>query len=266
LRSGTADHHRPRAGDTGTTDRVEAENRLQHSLKAVQTVSATKSEFLLRMGHELRTPLNSVLGFVQLLKMGDLTAEQAEYVDHIFAACRHLLDLTNEVVDIATIESGHLELTISDVPLLEVVSEAVQLTRPFAWPTGVSLLVGIDPDRVITVRADRQRLLQVLLNLLSNAVKYNRPSGRVTVTCDDAGPNRLRLAVADTGVGIRPEDLWRVFEPFDRLGAEFGETEGTGVGLPLSRKLTERMGGRLELESVPAEGTTFYVELDAASS
>jgi len=248
------------------TDGAEVEKLLQHSLKAAETASAAKSDFLVRMGHELRTPLNSVLGFVQLLKMGDLTAEQAECVDHIFTACRHLFDLTNEVVDIATIESGHLELAISNVPLLEVVSEAVQLTRPLAWPTGVSLFVGIDPDRAFTVRADRQRLLQVLLNLLSNAVKYNRPTGRVTVTCDDAGPDRLRLVVADTGMGIRPEDLWRVFEPFDRLGAEFSETEGTGVGLSLSRKLTERMGGRLELESVPAGGTTFYVELETASS
>jgi signal transduction histidine kinase len=247
------------------TDGAEVENSLRDSLKATETASAVKSEFLLRMGHELRIPLNSVLGFVQLLRMGDLAAEQAECVDHIFAACRHLLDLTNEVVDIATIESGHLELTISDVPLFEVASEAVELTLPLTWRTGVSLHVGIDPDRAVTVRADRQRLLQVLLNLLSNAVKYNRPGGHVTVTYDDAGPDRLRLAVADTGMGIRPEDLWRVFEPFDRLGAEFSETEGTGVGLSLSRQLTERMGGRLELESVPGEGTTFYVELETPS-
>ncbi|MGA2036645.1 MAG: PAS domain S-box protein [Acidimicrobiales bacterium] len=246
------------------TDELAAENRLRDAREAAEATSAATSEFLLRMSHELRTPLNSLLGFAQLLQMDELTSEQADCVDHILAASRHLLDLTDEVLDIASIQSGHLELTMTSVPVLEVTSEAVEFTRPLAKRTGVSLHVDIDPERVLRVKADRQRLLQVLLNLLSNAVKYNHPGGRVVITCDDAGNDRLRLAVADTGRGIRPEDLWRVFEPFDRLGAELSDIEGTGVGLSLSRQLTERMGGRLDFESVPEEGTTFFVELDTA--
>jgi signal transduction histidine kinase len=235
-------------------------------LEAAEAASVAKSEFLTRMSHELRTPLNSVLAFAQLLRMEDLTPEQADCVDHILTASRHVLDLTEEVLDIARIESGHLELSMTSVPALEVTSEAVELTRPLAERTGVSLHIEIDPEPVLRVRADRQRLLQVLLNLLSNAVKYNQPGGRVVVTCDDAGSDRARLVVADTGGGIRPEDLWRVFEPFDRLGAELSAVEGTGVGLSLSRELTQSMGGRLDFESVPGRGSTFFVELDSTTS
>jgi signal transduction histidine kinase len=234
-------------------------------LEAAEAASAAKSEFLTRMSHELRTPLNSVLAFAHLLQMDQLTPEQANCVDHILTASRHLLNLIEEVLDIARIESGHLELSMTSVPVLEVTTEAVDLTRPLARCTRVSLHVNIDPEGMLSVRADRQRLLQVLLNLLSNAVKYNQPGGSVVVTCEDAGPDRTRLAVADTGGGIRPEDLWRVFEPFDRLGAELSGAEGTGVGLSLSRQLTERMGGRLDLESVPGRGSTFFVELDTVT-
>jgi len=254
--------------DAGTVPRTKESKpaRSDPQLKAVKAASAAKSEFLTRLSHELRTPLNSVFGFAQLLQMDELTPEQADCVEHILTASRHLLDLTEEVLDIARVESGHLELSMTRVSVLDVTSGAVELTRPLAERAGVSIKIDIDPARALRVRADHQRLLQVLLNLLSNAVKYNKPGGSVVITCDFAAADRARVAVADTGGGIRPEDLWRVFEPFDRLGADLRGVEGTGVGLSLSRQLTERMGGRLDLESVPGKGSTFFVELDTAFS
>ncbi|HUC38365.1 MAG TPA: PAS domain-containing sensor histidine kinase [Acidimicrobiales bacterium] len=244
------------------TARLAAQKRLRDARAAAEYASAAKSDFLSRMSHELRTPLNSVLGFAQLLEMDELAGAHADAVDHILAAGRHLLDLIDEVLDIARIESGHLRLTMLAVPIAEIVREAVDLTRALAGRTGVSMHVGIGEG--FAVRADPQRLRQVLLNLLSNAVKYNHPGGRVDVTCEPAGPGRLRVSVADTGRGVRPEDVERVFEPFDRLGAEQSGPEGTGVGLSLSRQLVEHMGGKLGFTSVHKVGSTFFVELDEA--
>jgi len=263
-----ADEHGAFAGAVvvtrDVTSGLASETRLYEAREAAEAASEAKSEFLSRMSHELRTPLNSVLGFAQLLRMDDLPTSQSDAVNHILAAGRHLLDLIDEVLDIARIESGHLELAMVGVPVAEIAADAVEITRPLAGRIGVSLNVGIDSESTLVVRADRQRLLQVLLNLLSNAVKYNHPGGRVEVTCEKTAPGRLRFVVSDTGRGIRPEDLARVFEPFDRLGAELTGPEGTGVGLPLSRQLTEHMGGRLEMSSEHGVGSTFFVELDAA--
>ncbi len=216
------------------------------------------------MSHELRTPLNSILGFAQLLQMDDIPGQQLDAVDHILRAGRHLLDLIDEVLDIARIESGYLELALTPVAVSEIVSEAVELTDPMAARAEVVIRSSVDPRDGQVVTADRQRLMQVLLNLFSNAVKYNKPGGRVDVTCAPGGPGRLRLAVADTGRGIRAEDLDRVFVPFDRLGLEQTGIEGTGVGLALSQHLCERMGGELGLESVADVGSTFVIELPVA--
>jgi PAS domain S-box-containing protein len=246
------------------TEKLEAEHRLQASREAVEQASRAKSEFLSRMSHELRTPLNSILGFAQLLQMDDLPAPQADAVEHILRAGRHLLDLIDEVLDIARIESGHLELTLTPVRLAEIVSEAVDLTNPMATRADVVIRTAFAPRDGFVVTADRQRLMQVLLNVLSNAVKYNRPGGRIEVTCEPIAPRRLRLSIADTGRGIRPEDLDRVFVPFDRLGVEQTGIEGTGVGLALSKHLCERMGGSLGVDSVHEVGSTFFVDLPAA--
>ena len=213
------------------------------------------------MSHELRTPLNSILGFAQLLQMDDLPGQQSDAVDHILRAGRHLLDLIDEVLDIARIESGYLELTLVPVAVDEIVSEALELTNPIAARAEVVIRSVVDPRDGYVVTADRQRLMQVLLNLLSNAVKYNEPGGRVDVSCGPSDLGRLRLAVADTGRGIRVEDLDRVFVPFDRLGLEHTGIEGSGVGLALSQHLCQRMGGELGVESVPEVGSTFVVEL-----
>jgi PAS domain S-box-containing protein len=247
------------------SDKLESEQRLQKSRETAEKASRAKSEFLSRMSHELRTPLNSILGFAQLLQMDDLPGQQADAVDHILRAGRHLLDLIDEVLDIARIESGYLELAPSPVPVAEIVAEALELTNPMAARAEVVIHSGVYPAAGAVVIADRQRLMQVLLNLLSNAVKYNKPGGRVDVTCEAGAPGRIRLEVADTGRGIRHEDLDRVFVPFDRLGVEQTGIEGTGVGLALSQHLCDRMGGAITLDSVVDVGSTFVIELPAES-
>jgi len=245
------------------TARILSERRLHDAREAAEGASRSKSEFLSRMSHELRTPLNAILGFAQLLMMDELGPEQSEAVNHILRAGRHLLDLIDEVLDIARIESGHLELMMSSVLLGAVVGDAVELTRPVADAAAVVIEV-VDDGGDVLVNADRQRLLQVLLNLLSNAVKYNRHGGRVEVTTRRGCEGWVRLVVADTGRGIRAEDADRVFTPFDRLGAEHTGVEGSGVGLALSLHLVGQMGGSITFDSVPDSGSAFYVDLTTA--
>lgn len=221
--------------------------------------NAAKSEFLSRMSHELRTPLNAILGFAQLLEMDDLAPHQRENVAPILAGGHHLLELINEVLDISRIESGRLQLSQEAVPVETVLRETLDLIQPLAADTNVQLRVQYSQDR--HVKADYQRLKQVLLNLLINAIKYNRHGGTVTVSYTDAGIGRLRISVSDTGLGISPEMQERLFVPFDRLGAERHGIEGTGLGLVLSRRLVETMGGTLGVDSTVGQGSTFWVDL-----
>jgi signal transduction histidine kinase/CheY-like chemotaxis protein len=230
--------------------------------EAAATANRAKSEFLSRMSHELRTPLNGIIGFAQLLELDANGPEQRESVEHILKGGRHLLALINEVLDIARIEAGNLAISLEPVLASEVIRGAIDLIRPQAAGRGMKLLEGAGRDCYVT--ADRQRLQQVLLNLLSNAVKYNREHGTIAVSCAEAAPSRICLSVSDTGPGIAPEMMDRLFTPFDRLGAEQAGIEGTGLGLALSRRLVEAMGGTLAVESHLGEGTTFSVELAAA--
>lgn len=246
------------------TARLESEERLEALRQAAEQASRAKSDFLSRMSHELRTPLNAILGFSQLLQMDELAVEQNEAVEHILRGGRHLLDLIDEVLDIARIETGHLELSLRPVLVADVVNEVLELNRPMAERAEVAVQSSIDLGDSPAVVADRQRLLQVVLNLVSNAVKYNRPGGHVDISCEATPEGRVRLAVADTGQGIRPEDMSRVFEPFNRLGADPSGAEGTGVGLALTKDLVEMMHGTLAVESVPEVGSTFTVELPLA--
>jgi signal transduction histidine kinase len=226
--------------------------------------NTAKSEFLSRMSHELRTPLNAILGFGQLLEIDDLTGEQAESVDHILRAGRHLLGLINEVLDLARIESGHLALSPEAVGVHEVVKDTIDLIGPLAAERDLRVQAPSPAECTWTVQADRQRLKQILLNLASNAVKYNRHGGSISLTCDAGADDRLRIAVADTGPGIPADKLPRLFTQFDRLGAEHSEVQGTGMGLVLAKRLAEAMGGALTVASVEGQGTTFTLELSLA--
>ncbi len=222
--------------------------------------NTAKSEFLSRMSHELRTPLNAILGFGQLLQLDDLTEEQDESVDHILRAGRHLIGLINEVLDLARIESGNLALSPEAVDVHQVLKDTIDLIGPLAAERAISLQAPSPQDCAWTVQADPQRLKQVLLNLASNAVKYNRHGGSISLSCH-AGDGRLRIAVADTGPGIPADKLPRLFTQFDRLGAEHTSVQGTGMGLVLSKRLAEAMGGALTVDSVEGQGTTFTLEV-----
>src|SRR6267143_2513672 len=223
-----------------------------------------KSEFLSRMSHELRTPLNGIIGFAQLLELEVPDGDQRESVDHILKGGRHLLGLINEVLDIARIEAGHLAMSPEPVSADEVLRAALDLIRPQAAARSIQIPEPAPVERYVT--ADRQRLQQVLLNLLSNAIKFNREGGAVRVSCEADPSGRLRLSVSDTGRGIAPEMMGRLFRPFDRLGAEQTTIEGTGLGLALSHHLVEAMGGTLSATSTIGQGTTFTVELHGAES
>lgn len=241
------------------TQRRALEAANQAARVAAEAANRAKSEFLSRMSHELRTPLNAVLGFAQLLGLDPLSEEQRDSVDHISRAGRHLLQLINEVLDIARIEAGNLELSLEPVSVSLALQEAIGLTRPLAERAGVTLLLR-GADASLYLRADRHRLHQVLLNLLSNAVKYNRSGGSVTVSPSLHG-DVVRIQVDDTGSGIPGHRLAELFEPFNRLGAERTEIEGSGIGLAVTRRLMEAMGGKIGVESTIGTGTSFWVDL-----
>ncbi len=239
----------------------------EHKLakEAAEQASRAKSEFLSRMSHELRTPLNAILGFAQLLEMDSLAPEQRESVQHILKGGQHLLDLINEVLDIARIETGRVALSSEPIPIRDVVRESLELIAPLAAQRHIRITgsAQVHPGHVL---ADRQRLKQVLLNLLSNAVKYNRQGGSVTLICEDTPQERLRIKVHDTGAGIAADKVARLFIPFDRLGIERTGVDGTGIGLALSKRLVELMDGEIGVESEVGRGSTFWVEFPLVES
>jgi PAS domain S-box-containing protein len=247
------------------TDRHAAELALAQAKDEAVRANRAKSEFLSRMSHELRTPLNAILGFAQLLEIEELSVDQDESVEQILRGGRHPLALINEVLDISRIESGSLALSAEAVDVGEVLDETVALIRSLANERRITVDLAENTAGPHMVRADRQRLKQILLNLASNAVKYNRENGLVRFSHQQSADGWLRIEVADTGPGLSPEQLDRLFVPFDRLGAEQTDVEGTGIGLALSRRLAEAMGGRLEAVSTPGRGTTFAIELPTAT-
>lgn len=245
---------------TDITERKRIMDEARLAKEEAEGANMAKSLFLSRMSHELRTPLNAILGFAQLLEFEDLPREQTDAVKFILSSGRHLLRLINEVLDISRIESGNFSVSVEPVQVQEVVQDAVVMIRPMAEVRGVKLRVGeIDPE--LYFHADRQRVSQALINLLSNAVKYNREGGCVEVTYhgDESGLGRVH--VLDTGPGIPAQHVGRLFTPFDRLGAEASSVEGTGLGLSLSRRLVEAMGGEMGLIRSDSEGSEFFVQL-----
>ena len=234
---------------------------LESAKSKAEVASKAKSEFLSSMSHELRTPMNAVLGYAQLLEMDQaLNENQKEQLHSISQAGNHLLALINDVLDLARIESGRLEVSMDRVSLAELLSECESLISSMAKEREVSLEFRLDNVRHLRVRADFTRLRQVILNLLSNAIKYNHAGGKVDVWCEQS-EERVRILVQDTGRGIPKKNFDKVFEPFNRLGAEMSSIEGTGIGLVITKRLVETMDGRIGFESVPDKGSIFWVEM-----
>ena len=229
-----------------------------------ERANAAKSGFLSGVSHELRTPLNAILGFGQLLELEVREAEQVDYVQEIMRAGRHLLELINEVLDLARVESGRFTISLESVPVLPMIDECLTLIRPLAEARGLRVVCA-DQDCSGHVLADRTRLKQVLLNLLSNAVKFNRANGTISIACM-AEDDSVQIRVSDTGTGLTPEQQRSLFVAFERLDADRRGVEGTGIGLALSKSLTDLMGGQIGVESTPGQGSTFWVRMPVAEA
>ncbi|MGF6182460.1 signal transduction histidine kinase/ActR/RegA family two-component response regulator [Massilia sp. UYP32] len=252
--------------DERTLQLALANAELANANEEAKSANQAKSAFLSSMSHELRTPLNAILGFAQILTSDTLpsTLEQKkEFANHILKSGRHLLTLINEILDLAKVESGTITLSMEPVALADILLEVRTMIEPIAATRKVRALFPAVDGAV--VMADRTRLKQVLLNLLSNAVKYNREEGAVVVSCEQSGPERLRLSVQDTGHGLNPEQLANLFQPFNRLGQEAGAQEGTGIGLVVTRRLVELMGGEIGVTSSPGVGSVFSIELGSTA-
>lgn len=243
------------------TQAKSAEAALRQAKEEAEAANRAKSEFLSRMSHELRTPLNSILGFAQLLDLAELDKRHHNNIQLILKGGYHLLELINEVLDLARIEAGRLSLSPEPVRIGDALKEALELVRPIASQQHVTLSADCSELEDRYVRADRQRLKQVLLNLLSNAIKFNRNEGLVVVNCRECENQRLQIEVADTGAGIDEEGLKKIFVPFERLGADRNAVSGTGLGLALSRRMVEAMSGTIGVQSTVGVGSRFYFEL-----
>ena len=244
----------------------QAKEAAEQAQETAEQASQAKSAFLSRMSHELRTPLTAILGFAQLLAedVHPLTADQRDSAEQIRKAGTHLQRLIEEVLDLAQIEAGRLPLDLEPVPLAPQLDEVVALVAPLAVPRRVRLTEQTAGVRDHTVQADPHRLQQVLLNLLTNAIKYSQPGAHVTLTGADSGPGYVSLTVADTGPGIPAEQLAGLFEPFQRLGAEYTEVEGLGIGLGITKRLLELMDGSITVESEIGQGSSFTITLPLA--
>ena len=249
------------------TAQLEESNRdLIAATREAENANRAKSEFLSNMSHELRTPLNAIIGFGQLLSHDDTSSAGVErsrgFVQHIVDAGNHLLTLINEILNLAQIESGKVSISLEPVELREVLEECHALTRTASAQRGIRLVFPTETALVVT--ADRTRLKQVLLNLLSNAVKYNREHGAVILECTAGDQGKVRVAVQDTGAGLTPEQLRALFQPFNRLGRDKSGIEGSGIGLALTKRLVELMGGTIGVTSTPGTGSTFWIDLRSA--
>jgi len=244
------------------TERKIIEEELSKAKAEAEQANLAKSEFLSRMSHELRTPMNSILGFAQLMDMGELNPAHKKGVGHILRSGKHLLNLINEVLDLSRIEAGQLSISVEPVRLNPIISETMDIVQPLAASHDIKLQPESTAECDLFVKADRQKLRQVLLNLISNAVKYNREGGTVKLVCEPGSQKRtVRIRVIDTGPGISPEGIHKLFNAFERIGAEVTEIEGTGLGLTVAKKLIEAMDGTIGVESKPGVGSEFWIEL-----
>ena len=250
------------------TERVQAEEKLRDAIFEIELASNAKSEFLSRMSHELRAPMNLVLGFAQLLDMDQkepLTATQRKSVGYILTEGEHLLGMIDEVLDIARIETGQLEISPETVDVGAVLSQLESLSRLLAAKNNIQLEFQLPTSEPIFVQADHQRLHQVLLNLISNAIKFNQVGGKVSLTCQFPNPQTVRINIQDTGIGIRPEKIDKLFTPFVRLSESQNDVEGAGLGLAITKHLIELMNGDIGVESIVGQGSNFWIELPIAN-
>lgn len=248
---------------TDNSLRKQDELELNQAMAVAEKANLAKSDFLSSMSHELRTPLSAILGFAQLIESGEPppTPTQKRSVDQILQAGWYLLELINEVLDLALVESGKLSLSLEPMALADVMLECAAMIESQAHTRNVRVTFPPTGTRHV-LHADRTRVKQVLLNLLSNAIKYNRQGGTVQVSCVERVPGRLRISVEDTGEGLSPDQIENLFQPFNRLGREFSAEEGTGIGLVMTKRLIELMGGEIGLESTQGKGCVFWFEMN----
>ena len=240
---------------------LEKNIELERATAVAEKANLGKSEFLSSMSHELRTPLNAILGFAQLIESDspEPTLKQKRSLDQILKAGWYLLALINEILDLAQIESGKTMLSLEPVSLVEVINECRAMVEPQVNQRDIDLtFLPLELDHF--VEADRTRMKQVLINLLSNAIKYNKPGGTVTLACTLVAPNSIRISIQDTGAGMTQENLAQLFQSFNRLGKESGPEEGTGIGLVVTKRLVELMGGTIGVDSTVGVGSVFWIE------
>jgi len=267
-RTSTESTHRYISICTDITDVIREQEARRIAEMEADRANRAKSEFLSNMSHELRTPMNSILGFAQILdssKKHPLDEKQKEHVRQILRGGEHLLDLINEVLDLARIEAGKLSLSIESIEVTALLDECLSVVHGQAQQRGITLVTPWSGQPgLFFVQADRLRLKQILLNLLSNAIKYNRSNEKVTVTITSVADHRIRITVQDNGLGIPADQQKDLFKPFNRLGAESSEIEGTGIGLTISQNLAQAMNGTLSFSSQPGQGSSFWIELPQA--
>ena len=252
---------------TDNSVRKQVESELNEAMAAAEKANRAKTDFLSGMSHELRTPLNAILGFAQLMESGapSPTPSQKRNIDQILKAGWYLLELINEILDLALIESGKLTLSGEPVSLIEVMLECRAMIEPQAHKRGIGMTFPRFEVPYV-VKADRTRVKQVLINLLFNAIKYNKPGGSVVVECTLSPPDSIRIGVRDTGAGLAPEQLAQLFQPFNRLGKESSAEEGTGIGLVMTKRLVELMGGTIGADSTVGLGSVFWIELSLTTA
>ncbi len=241
------------------TQRVKAQ-------EAAETANRAKSTFLARMSHELRTPLNAIIGFSELLldSVDQLSDSHNESIDQIYQNGNHLLELINEVLDLARLESGQVKVVSEPVVCDALLNECVYLTTAIADRSNIKVAVKSSEPEGLAVFADYTRLKEIVINLLSNAIKYNVKNGSVVMSAEMPAPGRVRISVTDTGPGLTSEQQKQLFQPFQRLGAEYGDIEGSGIGLVIAKRLAELMNGDIGVESTPGHGCCFWVELESS--